>query len=80
MTALSLRGVAKRFGGLIAVDGVDLDVDRGQIAALIGPNGAGKTTLFDCITGELAVDAGTIALDDSDITRLPVHVRSRAGF
>ena len=78
--ALELHGVVKRFGGLVAVADVDLHVDRGEIAALVGPNGAGKTTLFNCITGELAVDRGRIELDGRDVTRLPVHARSRAGL
>ena len=58
---LALRGLVKRFGGLTATDGLDLDVMPGEIHAIIGPNGAGKTTLINLISGELAADAGRIS-------------------
>ena len=60
---LAVRGLAKHFGGLAAVQGVDLDLPAGLITALVGPNGAGKTTLFNLITGSLAPDAGDVLLD-----------------
>ena len=60
MALLEIRGLSKRFGGVRALDGVDLDVARGEIVGLIGPNGAGKTTLFNCVTGVLPATSGTI--------------------
>jgi neutral amino acid transport system ATP-binding protein len=70
---LRVRDLAKRFGGLRAVDGASLDVERGSITALIGPNGAGKTTLFNLVTGFLAPDRGAVAYDDESIYRKPPH-------
>ena len=60
MALLEIRGLSKRFGGVRALDGVDLDVAQGEIVGLIGPNGAGKTTLFNCVTGVLAPTRGAI--------------------
>jgi len=77
---LQCRGVTKRFGGITAVDGVDLELRRGQILGLIGQNGAGKTTLFDCVSGFLRVDAGRILLDDVDITDLRPDQRAALGL
>jgi len=57
---LSARGVSKRFGGLVAIDSVDLDIEERSIASVIGPNGAGKTTFFNCVTGFYAPEVGTI--------------------
>jgi branched-chain amino acid transport system ATP-binding protein len=81
MTALlEVRGLAKRFGGLVATDGLNLDVQAGEIHALIGPNGAGKTTAIAQIAGELTPDAGTIRLAGQDVTALPVPARVKAGM
>jgi len=77
---LCVRGLQKRFGGLIATDAVDLDVVEGEIHALIGPNGAGKTTLITQLFGELSHDAGEIRLDGQDIGRLPTPQRVRRGL
>jgi branched-chain amino acid transport system ATP-binding protein len=77
---LRVRGLAKRFGGLIATDNVDLDVRDGEIHALIGPNGAGKTTLISQLFGELRQDAGTIHLAGEPIGHLPVPQRVRRGL
>jgi branched-chain amino acid transport system ATP-binding protein len=81
MTAvLQARGLVRHFGGLKAVDGVDLDLDPGEVHALIGPNGAGKTTLVGLLSGRVAVQSGTIRLMGEDITALPAHVRVRKGI
>ena len=68
-----MRKVRKSFGGLVAVNDVDLDVQQGTIHAVIGPNGAGKTTLFNCITGLRRADAGQIFLEGEDIKDHPTH-------
>ncbi len=68
---LTLKGVTKRFGGLVAVDDVSFDVSRGEIFSVIGPNGAGKTTLFNMISGVLPVSSGSITLDGEDLVRAP---------
>ena len=65
---LSVSGLKKNFGGLHAVRGVDLNVERGAIVGLIGPNGAGKTTMFNMIAGELPPTAGSIELLGEDVT------------
>jgi branched-chain amino acid transport system ATP-binding protein len=72
--------VSRSFGGLVAVDGVDLTVRQGERRALIGPNGAGKTTLFNLISGELGVSAGAIRLFDQDVTGLVPHRRAALGL
>jgi branched-chain amino acid transport system ATP-binding protein len=77
---LECEGVVKRFGGVRAVDGVDLQLRQGQILGLIGQNGAGKTTLFDCISGFLEADEGTIRLHDHDITDWAPHERAGAAL
>ena len=64
------EGVIKRFGGMIAVNNVSFDLRRGEILGLIGPNGAGKTTLFNCISGFLSADEGTITFGDTKISKL----------
>jgi branched-chain amino acid transport system ATP-binding protein len=68
MTLLSLNGITRRFGGLLAVDAVDLVVAKGGVTAVIGPNGAGKTTLFNIISGFQTPNAGRIVFDGTDIT------------
>jgi branched-chain amino acid transport system ATP-binding protein len=77
---LSCRGIVKRFGGIHAVDEVDLDLRAGEILGLIGQNGAGKTTLFDCISGFLTIDAGAVELRGRDVTGWAPHERARAGL
>ena len=78
--ALATRGVVKRFGGINAVNRVDLDLREGEILGLIGQNGAGKTTLFDCISGFLPVDEGRVQLGEHDITTKPPHQRAALGL
>ncbi|MBL8669246.1 MAG: ATP-binding cassette domain-containing protein [Alphaproteobacteria bacterium] len=82
--ALRARGLAKRFGGIAALDGVDLDLVAGRITGLIGPNGSGKTTLVNLLSGTVAADAGavTIAGADGSLRALagPPHRRARAGL
>jgi len=82
MTAplLDVRGLVKRFGGLIATNHLDLTVGHGETLALIGPNGAGKTSLIAQLQGDLAPNAGTITFDGRDITRAPAHRRARLGL
>lgn len=80
MPLLRIEGLVKRFGGLTATDGLDLDVAEGEVHALIGPNGAGKTTIINQLTGELKPDGGRILLDGDDIVGLPVHARVRLGL
>ena len=75
MTLLSLEGVTRRYGGLVAVDTVDLDVAEGGVTAVIGPNGAGKTTLFNLVSGFQKPNAGRIVFAGQDITmRLPEQI------
>jgi branched-chain amino acid transport system ATP-binding protein len=80
LPVLSLKKLSKRFGGVVAVDGVSLEVPAGEVHALIGPNGAGKTTLIGQISGMLAVDSGKIRFLERDITDLRAHERVRAGL
>jgi branched-chain amino acid transport system permease protein len=78
--ALEVRGLSKNFGGLKAVDGVDLQVRRGGVHALIGPNGSGKTTTLNVVTGLYRASAGAIFIDGVDVTALPAHKRTVAGL
>lgn len=80
MNLLEVRGLVKRFGGLTATDGVDLEVRAGEVHAVIGPNGAGKTTFVNLLAGELRPDAGTIRFDGRDVTAQPVWKRALAGL
>ncbi len=66
--ALAIRSATKRFGAVTAIDGVDLDVHRGEVVALLGDNGAGKSTLIKCISGAHRFDAGTIEMDGRPVT------------
>jgi branched-chain amino acid transport system ATP-binding protein len=77
---LSVRDVTKRFGGIIAVQDVSLDVAAGEIAGLIGPNGAGKTTLFNVISRIYAPDAGDVVFDGESLLRTPPHRIVRHGI
>jgi ABC-type branched-subunit amino acid transport system ATPase component/ABC-type branched-subunit amino acid transport system permease subunit len=76
---LRVQGLTVRFGGVVAVDAVDLSVKPGEVLGLIGPNGAGKTTLLDAITGFVPTRTGTVTLDDESISNLRAHRRVRSG-
>jgi branched-chain amino acid transport system ATP-binding protein len=78
--ALSISGLTKRFGGLVAVDGLSVDLQSRKLNAIIGPNGAGKTTLFNLITGEIAADTGRVVFGDRDIVGLKPHDIVRHGI
>ena len=81
MTALlEARGVVKRFGGLTAVDRVDISVGAGEMVGLIGPNGSGKTTLFDCLSRVSSLDSGSVTFDGVDISRHRPHQVARLGL
>jgi branched-chain amino acid transport system ATP-binding protein len=77
---LRLRGVGRRFGGLRALAGVNLDIHPGERRAILGPNGAGKTTLFNVISGEFAPTEGTIELFGVDVTHAPARHRAKIGL
>lgn len=80
MNLLACEKVHKNFGGLVAVNQVELKVEQGEIVGLIGPNGAGKTTLFNLVTGFLVPTSGKIVYQGKDITRLPPHVLGERGL
>ena len=80
MSLLEIRGVMVRFGGVMAVGGVDLDVHSGQVTGLIGPNGAGKTTLFNVISGMQDPTAGSVCVNGIDITHEAPHRRAKRGL
>jgi branched-chain amino acid transport system ATP-binding protein len=77
---LELTNLTKRFGGLVAVDNVSLQIKRGEVFALIGPNGAGKTTLFNNVTGLFQPSAGRVVFDGRDITGSKPHRVARLGI
>ena len=77
---LQATGLSRAFGGVRAVEAVDLNLTAGEIHALIGPNGAGKTTLVSLLSGRLTSDAGRILFAGEDITRLPAHSRVARGI
>jgi branched-chain amino acid transport system permease protein len=77
---LEVKGLAKYFGGLKAVDGVDIEVRRGGVHALIGPNGSGKTTTLNVLSGLYQATAGKVILDGTDVTEMPPHLRAAAGL
>lgn len=80
MIILKVEGVTKRFGGLVAVNNVTMEIQKGEILGLIGPNGAGKTTLTNLISGVHTVSEGRIVFDGTDITLLPAHKRCNLGI
>jgi branched-chain amino acid transport system ATP-binding protein len=78
--ALSTRGLSKRFGTVVAADGIDFELHAGERRALIGPNGAGKTSFVGLVSGTLRPDDGTVLLAGRDVTRLPRDRRVKAGL
>jgi len=70
---LEVRGLTKHFGGIRALDGIDLGITAGELVGLIGPNGSGKTTLFNVVTGIYRPDRGEVLLEGEDIAGLPPH-------
>ena len=79
MTLLRVRGLVKNYGRRRVVDGVDFDVAPGEIVGLLGPNGAGKTTTFRMSCGMIDPDAGSVTLQDKDVTNWPMYKRAREG-
>jgi branched-chain amino acid transport system ATP-binding protein len=77
---LAVQSLSKRFGGFTALDGVSLDIHKGERFGLIGPNGSGKTTLINCVSGALANDGGRILFAGEEISRLPAYQRTRRGI
>ncbi len=80
MTTLSAVELAKHYRRRAVVNGISLEVSSGEIVGLLGPNGAGKTTCFYMIAGLIPSEGGSIAIDDHDITPLPMHARARLGL
>ena len=80
MSLLQVENVSKHFGSLIAVNGVSMNVESGELRAIIGPNGAGKTTFFNLISGFFPPTSGSIIFDGRDITRLSTHERVTTGM
>ncbi len=80
MSVLEVRDLAIRFGGLQALQGLNLEVNEYEIVGLIGPNGAGKTTAFNCITGFYQPNTGSVTYRGKDVTKAPPHVKAAMGF
>jgi branched-chain amino acid transport system ATP-binding protein len=79
-TLLSTQGLGRRFGGLVAVADVSLELRRGELHALLGPNGAGKSTFINLLSGDIAPSTGSVSLRGRDVTRLPPERRSQLGI
>ena len=77
---LHIEGLSKRFGGFVALDGIDLDVQQGERLGLIGPNGSGKSTLVNCICGTLVNDSGSVHFQGEKLDGLPAYKRTRKGL
>jgi branched-chain amino acid transport system ATP-binding protein len=80
MALLKLEKITKSFGGLMAVNGVSLEIEQGETIAIVGPNGAGKTTLFNVISGVYPPDSGRVIFGGKDISRLPAYKRAPLGL
>src|SRR6202022_3744229 len=79
-SAIEVHGIAKRFGDVVALDGLDLQVEAGTVFGLLGPNGAGKTTLVRVVAPLLRPDAGRVAVLGHDVVSEPLAVRRRIGL
>jgi branched-chain amino acid transport system ATP-binding protein len=80
MALLELNDLTKRYGGIVAVDHVTMQIEAGEVRAVIGPNGAGKTSLFHLITGVVKATDGSVRFADQDVSGLPAHVRCQRGM
>jgi branched-chain amino acid transport system ATP-binding protein len=80
LAILEINGLTKNFGGLVAVNNLDMEVEQGEIVGLIGPNGAGKTTVFNLITGFIQLTKGNIRFENSDITGRAPYIIARKGI
>lgn len=80
MALLQIEGLTKRFGGLVAVNNVSLQINWGEAVSIVGPNGSGKSTLFNLITGVYSSDEGKIIFDGQDVTRVPSYRRAHLGI
>jgi len=80
MHLLETRELVKRYGGRNVVNGISINVKRGEVVGLLGPNGAGKTTTFYMVTGIIRPDSGHVIFDKKDITKLPIYQRARSGI
>lgn len=80
MALLEVRGLRKQYGSRMVVNGVDLDVEAGEIVGLLGPNGAGKTTSFRMVVGMISPKSGSVTFNGQDVTRLPMYQRARLGL
>jgi branched-chain amino acid transport system ATP-binding protein len=80
VSVLEVRDLTIRFGGLTAVDGLNLKVDEWEIVGLMGPNGAGKTTAFNCITGFYKPNNGSVFYREREVTKLPPHRKAALGL
>jgi branched-chain amino acid transport system ATP-binding protein len=80
MALLKLENITKRFGGLVAVDKVSLEIQAGELIGIVGPNGSGKTTLFNVISGVYTPEEGKVIFDGKNITRLPAYKRAPLGL
>jgi len=80
MALLKLENVTKRFGGLVAVDKISLEIKEGELIGIVGPNGSGKTTLFNVINGVYRPEEGKVIFDGKDITRMPAFKRAPLGL
>jgi ABC-type branched-subunit amino acid transport system ATPase component len=79
-TVLVIKGLQKKFGGIVVANDVDLEIKKGEVVGLIGPNGAGKTSLFNIASGAVRQDAGEILLNGQAVERMPMHMRARLGM
>ncbi|MFO8116174.1 MAG: ABC transporter ATP-binding protein [Halorubrum sp.] len=80
MSLLAAAGLVKEFGGLRAIDGLSLSIEAGELVGVIGPNGAGKSTLFNCVTGVVTPDEGTVTYDGTEVTGDPPDALARRGL